>query len=122
MNIIFPLSVVDGIMGGDLILCINSCMYASMGVHPPKPMKHSLNPPSFLVMTAIFKFFMSKFLMTFFVIDHYFQMSRFYSCKFTIIRGPPIYLPRSFEFPLFFKCPQFFRCYYNKFSSLLKSF
>ena len=27
MNIIFPLSVVDVIMGG-LVLCMNSCMYA----------------------------------------------------------------------------------------------
>ena len=32
MNIVFPLSVVDGIMGG-LFLCMNSCMYARMYVH-----------------------------------------------------------------------------------------
>ena len=33
MNIIFPLSVVDVIMGGGLFLCVNSYMYAYVGVH-----------------------------------------------------------------------------------------
>src|SRR6218665_2675369 len=32
MNIIFPMSVVDGIMGG-LVLCMNSCIYARMYVY-----------------------------------------------------------------------------------------
>ena len=31
MNIIFSLSMVDGIIGG-LVLCMNSCMYARMYV------------------------------------------------------------------------------------------
>src|SRR6218665_867563 len=30
MNIIFPLSVVDGIARGGLFLCMNACMYARM--------------------------------------------------------------------------------------------
>ena len=33
-NIIFPLSVVDGIMGGGLLLCMNSCMFARIYVGP----------------------------------------------------------------------------------------
>ena len=34
MNIIFPLSVVDGIMGGGYFLCMNSCMFARMYIGP----------------------------------------------------------------------------------------